>query len=233
MKDLLVVIPVYNEEEIIQTVIKDWITVLNDLKIDFQILVLNDGSIDNTLAKLQEVKLVYPQIEIIDKSNSGHGPTILEGYRWNTSAKFVFQVDSDNEMKANHFKSFWELRNDFDFIVARRVNRASPIIRKIMTMISALVVHTFYGIGVKDVNSPFRLMNAEKYKEIYNKIPSDTFAPNLIISGMSAKNRLRIKNIDVPFEIRQTGLPSLGSNIGKLLKISYLSFRQTIAYRFQ
>jgi len=80
-KELIIVIPVYNEAQIIQTVIKDWATTLRDLKIDFELRAYNDGSTDATSEKLHEIAPTYRALPVIDKPNSGHGPTILKGYR--------------------------------------------------------------------------------------------------------------------------------------------------------
>ena len=64
MKDLTVVMPVYNEEEIISVVIEDWIENLKKLKIDFIIKTYNDGSKDNTLNVLQELENQYPELKV-------------------------------------------------------------------------------------------------------------------------------------------------------------------------
>ena len=55
-KDLAVVMPVYNEEEIIETVIKDWCKILDKLNMSYQIHPYNDGSKDNSLQKLKELE---------------------------------------------------------------------------------------------------------------------------------------------------------------------------------
>ena len=81
MKDLIVVIPAYREEEIIEHVIKDWHLKLTSLKIDFKIIVYDDGSPDRTYPIIQKVAKENLNIVAETKKNSGHGPTILLGYR--------------------------------------------------------------------------------------------------------------------------------------------------------
>ena len=107
MNDVAVVMPVYNEAECICDVLDDWTKELDRLAITYRLIVLNDGSKDNTA----EVLLKYsdnPHIQIINKKNSGHGPTILQGYGIAVQdAHWVFQVDSDNEIKAEQFKKLW------------------------------------------------------------------------------------------------------------------------------
>jgi len=227
-KELIVVIPVYNEEEIIQTVIADWAKTLRKLKIDFELRVYNDGSKDHTLAKLKKIAAAYQELSVIDKPNSGHGPTILKGYR-EADAEFVFQVDSDNEMKAKYFEELWEKRHNLDFIIGKRkFNFEVPLPRRVISYFAKLSVRFFYGKGISDVNVPYRLMRKSKFAEIYESIPTATFAPNVIISGMAVKKKLRVKDFSVPTEFRATGTVSIQRI--KLLKVAIKSFRETISF---
>lgn len=99
-----------------------------------------------------------------------------------------------------------------------------------MSYVSCLVVSIMYGRSIIDVNCPYRLMRTSFFKEIFRNIPEDTFAPNIIISGMAAKKKAKIKQYNVKFETRTTGVNSLNFNILNLLKISIKSFFQTISY---
>lgn len=228
---LFVVIPVYNEEEIIKVVVEDWITVLNKLNINYKLKLYNDGSTDSTLYVLENLNNRYPEyIELIDKKNSGHGPTILKSYKESLEAEWLFQVDSDNEIKAHYFAAFWEIKDQYDLIIGKRIDRDSPLFRKVMTYFSYLVVKLFYSKGIKDVNCPYRLMRTSAFKAIFTSIPEDTFAPNIIVSGMASKKKFNIKSFDIQFDTRASGVSSLSSNITKLLKISINSFLEIINY---
>lgn len=229
-KELIVVLPVYNEAEIIQTVIKDWATTLRALNIDFELRAYNDGSKDATLVKLQEIATSYQELTIIDKPNSGHGPTILKGYQ-DADATYIFQVDSDNEMKAEYFEALWKERANYDFIIGRReFSFKVPFPRRVVSFMAKKAVHFFYGQGISDVNAPYRLMRKDKFLAIYTAIPANTFAPNVIISGMAIRKKLRIKDHFIPTNFRATGTVSIQRM--KLLKVAILSFRETISFAF-
>tara|TARA_R110002074_G_scaffold402118_1_gene603809 strand:- start:4000 stop:4695 length:696 start_codon:yes stop_codon:yes gene_type:complete len=228
---LKVIIPVYNEEGAITEVISDWTSTLEKLKIDFLIYVFNDGSKDNTLEIIQDLSKNNDKLIVIDKPNSGHGPTILKGYKENLDAEWLFQIDSDNELRANEFEKFWKLRYDFDFLIGTRIHRDSPLPRIITTGISKLVVGFFYGNKVRDVNAPFRLMRTSKFHDDILKIPDNTFAPNLIISGIANIRKLRIKQLTVKHHHRETGEVSIKK--WKLFKAAFTSLLQTIAFRFR
>ncbi len=230
MPELILVIPVYNEEEIISFVIQDWIRELRELKIDFTLRVYNDDSKDKTLNILNKEDKKYPELKIIDKPNSGHGPTILKGYR-EADTPWILQVDSDNEMRAKHFEILWNNREEFDLLIGIRQSRKQPLPRKIVTAISKATVNTLFGKGVTDVNSPYRLIRKEAFEDIIQSICEDTFAPNVIISGMAAKKNLRIFETCIPVKFRTTGEVSIKK--WKLFKSAVKSWWQTVVYRLR
>jgi dolichol-phosphate mannosyltransferase len=227
--DLAIVMPVYNEEDCIRDVVTSWRIMLNNLNIKFRIIVLNDGSRDRT----QEILSVFSGdecIEVINKKNSGHGPTILMGYHQAVQiADWVFQSDSDNEMKPEHFPRLWEKRGDFDALFGIRKDRRQSFSRKFITTFSRLAVYVLFGKGITDVNVPYRLIRSSILKEIIRQIPTHTLAPNLIISGVLSKTDVRIFETFIPYEFRQTGKVSIVK--WGLWKLSMKAFWQILFCR--
>ena len=74
---LFVVLPAYNESENIERVVKDWHSVVSNVGPESRLLVVDDGSKDNTFELLQTLQDRYPQLIGITKPNSGHGATVL------------------------------------------------------------------------------------------------------------------------------------------------------------
>jgi dolichol-phosphate mannosyltransferase len=227
--DLAVVMPVYNEEECIMHVIESWLSVLSDLGMRFQIIVLNDGSRDGTQKALQ-VFHHDNRLEIINKANSGHGPTILMGYKRAVQlADWTFHCDSDDTMKPDYFTYLWEQREEFDALFGLRTERKQNASRRLVSACSRIMVRLLFGNGVTDVNTPYRLIRSSILEQIVCQIPPDTFAPNVIISGALSKYRLRIYEHPVPHENRKTGKASIVK--WKLIRSAVKSFWQTLFCR--
>ncbi len=225
---LTVVMPVYNEEEIIVTVVKDWHDTLEALNINFEIRCYNDGSKDRTGEILLSLKKEYPNLVVINKGNSGHGPTILDGYHDAERSNWIFQVDSDNEILANQFSALWDLREDYDFILGRRSHASFPLSRRVVTFIAWLVVKTGFSSKILDVNSPFRLFRSKLVSPLIQLIPRDTFAPNVLITGLVSARKLRVKEIQIENGFRQTGTVSIKH--WKLFKVAVRSFKESILF---
>ena len=197
--------------------------------IDFSMIVINDGSRDATSERLHSF-FADPCIEVINKPNSGHGPTILMGYRQAVGmADWVFQCDSDNEMHAEYFPSLWRMRDKYDAIFGYREGRTQVTGRKLISTISRVTVRLLYGDGIRDVNTPYRLMRSTILGPIVERIPEDTFAPNVVISGVIARSHLRIINIPIPHESRRTGRVSIVK--WRLWHAAVRSFVQTLQIR--
>lgn len=228
---LCVVMPVYNEQDAICAVLEKWDSLLDSMGIDYQIRPYNDGSKDNSLEVMRTVAANRRRINVKDKANGGHGNTILTGYREAVADGFdwIFQIDSDDEMGPERFYDLWSHRGDYDFLVGIRDGRKQALPRKIISFVSRCSVKLFYGSNtIWDVNTPYRLMRASAFRDIFSLIPLSTFAPNVIISGMVARNHLRYFEIRVPQHDRTTGEVSIKK--WKLLKAAAKSFWQTILF---
>jgi glycosyltransferase involved in cell wall biosynthesis len=229
-KELLLVMPVYNEEACIAGVVASWRDTLAGLGIDFGMIVLNDGSRDGTMERLARFR-DDPRVEVVDKPNSGHGPTILTGYGMAVDrAEWVFQVDSDNEMPPAHFGALWARRGEFDALFGTRAGRVQGAGRKLISLVSRATASAMFGRGVTDVNTPYRLIRAGLLAPIVRAIPGDTFAPNILVSALLAAGGARILNLPVPHEGRKTGTVSIVR--WRLWSAAFRAFRQIVRFRF-
>ncbi len=120
MDVLYIVIPAYNEAQNLPDVIHQWYPIVSSHNAEgkSKLIVLNDGSRDETRDVLEELKKDRPLLEAVDKENEGHGPTLIRGYKQALAehADFIFQTDSDGQTNPNEFESFWEKRHDYDAV---------------------------------------------------------------------------------------------------------------------
>jgi glycosyltransferase involved in cell wall biosynthesis len=224
---LVVVIPSYNEEGAIAELLTKWMQVFDSLGIQYVVKVY-DASKDGTPNILKQLEKKYPsKIYPVFCEKIGHGPTLVKAYKENLSYAWLFQIDSDDEMDHRAFHELWETRDDYDILLGYRKQRKSSIVRRILSFISRLTVYLFYGGGIKDVNVPYRLVRAKCLSEFIHKLPSDTFAPNVIMSGWANAQKLRIFQIPVIHTERRTGIMI---SKWRLLKSSFIPFWETIIF---
>jgi len=220
---LSVVMPVYNEEGAIRDVLVAWDDEIARLRVPYELRVYDDGSRDGTPAILDEVARKRPAVIPVHHSNRGHGPTIRRGYE-EARGEWVFQVDSDDEMRAASFPDVWQ-RRDADLVLGYRVGRESPRMRRIVTAVSRWTVRCLFGGGVRDVNTPYRLYRRALLARLLPLVPPDAFAPNVILTGLALRSGARIAEVPVPHLGRRSGTAHLARL--RVLRAAARSFAQT------
>ena len=217
LKDVAVVIPVFNEEKLIGECINEWLNVLDSVNLNYEILIIDDGSSDATISIVERYG-DNQNIQMIIKQNEGHGPTILAGYKRAVGiAEWVFQADSDNEISPNQFSALWSRRQGQDAVIAWRQGRNQTTVRRLVTFFARVTTKVLFRCHLRDVNIPFRLIRSETLTILLEKIPSDTFAPNIALSGALSLMNFQVEECPVVFNERIVGESSL-SNLGAVRK---------------
>ena len=224
MDKIYFVMPAYNEAENIEDTVKQWYPVVEKLHLGgalSKLVIANDGSKDNTFAIMQGLKEKYPLFDPIDKTNSGHGATVLHLYRYaiENGAGYIFQTDSDGQTNPEEFWQMWENRENYDFQIGHRLGRQDGGSRVFVTKTLRLVVWLMFHEWVTDANTPFRLMRTDKLQPIINVIPQDYFLCNVAISAIAVKWNYKIGWYKISFKPRQGGVNSI--NMKRIIKIGW------------
>ncbi|HHX13170.1 MAG TPA: glycosyltransferase family 2 protein [Clostridiales bacterium] len=219
MNRLYIVIPAYNEEENIEAVIKDWYGIVEKIGNGSKLVIIDDGSKDNTYPILQEFSKQMEQLEAITKANGGHGATVLYGYNYaiEAGADYIFQTDADGQTLAEEFWDFWELRDSFDMVIGSRIGREDGASRVLVTKILKFVLYLCFHVKLTDANTPFRLMKSSTLKKYIGLIPKDYNLSNVMVSVIYGKKKLAVKHIPITFRPRQGGVNSI--NMKRIFRI--------------
>lgn len=215
MKETIyIVMPAYNEEANIEEVIEQWHPVAERINAEGNeayLAIANDGSKDRTFAIMQQLQGKYKYLCPLDKPNSGHGATVLYLYRYaiERKADYVFQTDSDGQTLPEEFWQMWEHRHEYDFQIGTRGGRQDGFSRIVVTKTLRFVVWLMFHVWVKDANTPFRLMKAERLSAIMNNIPEDFFLANVAVSAIAVKKGEKIAWYPITFRPRQGGVNSI------------------------
>lgn len=222
MEKVFFVMPAYNEEDNIESVVRQWhpiVSRLHERGVDAHLVIANDGSKDSTYARLKLLEKEHPLLTGLDKPNSGHGATLLYLYRYaiDRGADYVFQTDSDGQTNPDEFIPFWEERELWDFQIGHRAGRQDGFSRVVVTKVLKAVVRLTFGVSVTDANTPFRLMKSAALSEIMNMIPQDFFLSNVAISALAVKHAYKCRWLPITFKPRQGGVNSI--NLPRIFKI--------------
>lgn len=223
MDKLYIVIPAYNEGSNIEQCVKDWYPVVEKCNGDGEsrLVIINDGSKDNTFEIMKELAKDRPLFTPITKPNGGHGATVLFGYRYaiEHDADYIFQTDSDGQTNPEEFYEFWEKRNEYEAVIGNRVVRGDGKNRKFVENTVCFLLHVIFGVKVKDANAPFRLMRKELVEKYIGRLPQDYNIPNIMFTTYFVYYGHKVSFIPITFKPRQGGTNSI--NIRKIVKIGW------------
>ncbi|MDF3129312.1 glycosyltransferase family 2 protein [Kiritimatiellaeota bacterium B1221] len=221
---LVVVMPIYNEEEMIASVVSEWRSCFEALGLSYQLLLLNDGSKDGTgdvLKRLEKEDAAH--LVVVDKPNSGHGRSCRLGYDACVAAEkveWILQIDSDGQCDPVYFKEFWEKREEADCVFGQRIHRDDGFARAVTSKICKLLSSLVMGRDLVDPNVPYRLMRREALKEALLKIPASFDIHNVAVLSVLKRNpALRWAYVPIRFRDRQGG-----SNSIDLLNVMHMGF---------
>ena len=217
-KKLLALIPAYNEEKSIKTVIKNIKNTVNG------ILVVDDGSSDNTSKYAKECS-----VEVITfKENKGKGVAIREGYKYfiNSSYDICFIFDADGQYRKEDIKPVCEpiVNDEADIVVGSRFigqyTDGANINYKTRIMcnnISTTVTRIMSGLPTTDSQSG--LVAVSKYAANQLDLNADRWGIHQEIIIRAGKKGLRYKEVPIIFEKRMHGVSRL-----KVLKYPFTAF---------
>lgn len=220
MDKLIIVIPAYNEQDNIEQLVRGWYPVIEQYGGEAsRLVIIDDGSKDNTLAKLIELAKTRPLMLPLTKPNEGHGPALLYGYRYaiEHGADYIFQTDADGQTNPGEFAKFWEKRHDYDAVIGNRVKRGDGITRKIVGNTVCFLLRIIFGVKVPDANAPFRLMKAELVQKYIDKLPQDFNIPNIMFTTFFVYHKEKVLFLPITFKPRQGGTNSI--NVKKIINI--------------
>lgn len=224
-----VIMPAYNEEGgIREAVAAVQANVLSAVP-GSELIVVNDGSRDQTGKILDEIAAADPRVRVVHKANGGHGPAIMTGLS-SARGDFVFLIDSDNQIPLESFASLWrEVLAGRDGAFGVRRIRKDAELRRVLTVIIRQSLSLLFGVRVYDANVPYKLLRRSLWEEARGVIPEGTLAPSLFLAVFVLRKRYDIGMVDVPHKDRETGTVSIRR--WKLFKFCWRAFQQLLQFR--
>jgi dolichol-phosphate mannosyltransferase len=179
---LVVIVPVYNEQDVIVAVLEEWRRELARHTENFLLLVIDDGSKDETPARLAALR--WPELRVHRHANRGHGQSCLVGYQEaaRLGASWVFQIDSDGQCDPAGFAQLWAARNQACVLYGRRVQRDDGFSRRLVTTVLRWSLKLSLHTKLNDTNVPFRLYDAQLAAQAARRVPAGFDLANIAVA---------------------------------------------------
>lgn len=189
---LSVVFPTFNDGKSIPTLVKKTLSLLPKLTNDYEIIIVNDGSKDNTGEVLRQLQKEVSFLKVVtNEVNQGYGAALVNGFK-KARKDFIFYTDSDGQYDVMEIKKLLaSLGKNIDIVTGFKLNRADAWYRRIIGGGYNQFVKIVFGLKIKDVDCDFRLFRRTILDGVNFKITSGAFDVEFVKKLQEKKARFK------------------------------------------
>lgn len=214
-----IILPVYNEKNSIERVLKEWIKKIPS-NFDYRFIICEDGSTDGTSELLVNLKKKYKLSLNQKKERRGYSKAVLDGIG-DAKSDYILCIDSDGQCDPRDFLNFWETRKSSDVLIGWRQNREDVIQRKLFSLMFKIFFKMLFPTNLHDPSAPFVLFKRKKILPYLKHLLflKEGFWWGFV--GMCVKKRILISELPMNHRKRIDGK----TNVYLLKKIPFIAIR--------
>jgi glycosyltransferase involved in cell wall biosynthesis len=209
----------HNEADNIQRVVEGFKAELPKLTDDYEIIVVNDGSSDQTGQIAERMAASDDHVRVVHHPNNwGYGAAVISGINAASKA-YVLLSDGDGQFDPADSALLAAKIRDYDVVVGRRARRADPLMRRLNGKAWSVLMRLLFGLRITDVDCGFKLFRREVLANLELEAKGAMITTELmaILAGRGA----RIAEVDVHH------LPRLaGESSGNSLRVIVRAFQE-------
>ena len=229
IKKLSVIFPIYNEEKTIKRTLIEWKNILDKLSINYEMIIAEDGSTDNTKEVLNNliIKNKKKFISNIKNKKRGYADAVRSSVKI-AKGKYILSVDSDGQCDPKDFIKFWKKRYllNNSVMIGHRFKRNDTKQRLLMSKFFLLFHRILFFSNIKDPSCPYIFCKTSFFKKInpYLKFMIEGFWWGFI--AICLKKNVKIYQIKINHRKRASGK----TNVFLLKKNSINSSKKYIGF---
>lgn len=200
---LSVIVPVYNEINLLRRSVHALNIFLNKYFSDYEILIVESGSTDGSKEMVDEIARELARVKTFhQKKRCGFGSALKVGYRKATKSH-VWLVTVDFPFPLNSILKVPPLINKYDFILSFRVSDSRKWTRRLQSFVFNWLAKKVLGLPFKQVNSAFKIFKTSAIKKIH--LYSDDWLIEAEILYQINKRRFSYIEVPIPLIDRKVG----------------------------
>ena len=223
---LSIILPAYNEEMVIAETVRSVLDTFMRWELDFEVIVVNDGSKDRTQAIIEEITAIDSHVILLNHTiNEGYGAALISGFLASTK-DMIFFMDSDGQFDIHELERFFPKLQAYDAVLGYRIDRQDTWIRKVNACGWKLLIEMAFDIHVRDIDCAFKLYPANFLLE-----------QKLETRGAMINTEILYKFTRAGYTYTQVGVRHLPRSSGRATGAKPLvilrAFRELVVYAFK
>ena len=230
--------PAYNEAEGVVPTIRDIQKILEEQGIKYEVIVVDDGSQDDTFAKALAVAKENSNVRAFSyPKNSGKGYAIKYGFRY-ARGDLVLFLDADSDLPAAQIPRFLGCMNgtDVDIIIGSKRHPLSkvdyPPLRGLLSRAYSLLVRALFNLKVADTQTGIKLFRREVLDRVFPKVLTKRYAFDLELLANASRLGYRIAEAPVEVNYRFRSRISSSAVAGMLIDTLAIFYRMKILHYY-
>ena len=208
-KKLSLVLPAHNEADNIEAVVARGMSVLPKVVADFEIIIVNDGSSDETPAIIKGLAASNERVRDVHHDvNRGYGAALTSGFAA-ASGDLIMFMDADRQFDIADITALVPYIPHYDIVAGYRINRQDPLYRKTYGKLFGIVVWVLFGLRMRDVDCAFKIYRADLLKNL--KLTAPGALINTEMLARSRRGGATVAQVGVRHYPRLAGQSSGGS----------------------
>ncbi|MEN1681614.1 MAG: glycosyltransferase [Planctomycetota bacterium] len=197
------VLPAWNESETLPLAVREADQALRSAVGLYEIIVVDDGSTDETAERLQALEREYSALRVVrHETNRGYGAALRTGFAA-ARCEFVAFTDADLQFDLHEISRFVFLARDYDIVCGYRIDRQDSPLRCFYSRVYNALVRALIGTSVRDIDCAFKLFRREELQEL--PITTDGFLVNTELLTSAQRNGLSVVEVGVTHRPRAGG----------------------------
>jgi len=222
--DISVIIPVYNEEKNVSILMDKVIHASGLVGKEWEVVFIDDGSIDGTFSELKKIKEKIPQVKIIHFGiNAGKAAAYTAGFQL-ASGNIIITMDGDLQDDPAEVSSFLStLAKGADLVVGWKYKGKGSTGKTLPSKIFNSLLSILTGLKINDSNCPFRAMKKEVAKNLNIYGDLYRFIPYLAFQKGFKVTEIKVENYPRQFGSSKYGISRLFNGVMDLMTVLFIS----------
>ena len=221
------IIPAYNEGANIVKNVHHLNAILEKVEFKYEMIVVNDGSDDDTAELLMSISELYENLVVLSNSvNMGKGEALKKGF-FHSKYEIIVFIDGDLDISPSQIMAYIQATDIGDIIIASKRHPRSvvhvPLSRKVLSYGFNICVRLFTGLTLSDTQTGLKAIRRAPLRSVFEKITTNRFAYDVELLAIAKLRGLTVLELPIEISMDSSGfhLIDIIKMFFDLLKISY------------